>query len=74
MTGPEHYRAAGQQLALARTDTDPDERATHRELALIHAQLAQAAAFALGTARQMPDADRAAWIEVASEHQRVSQT
>jgi hypothetical protein len=69
MTGPENYQMA--QDLLARADEYDDQDALSlRAAALVHAQLALAAATALSTYHTtggLPEPDNQAWYRVASE-------
>jgi hypothetical protein len=72
MTGPEHYQRAEKHLDDAARASNADDAGRQRELALIHAQLATAAAIAMagsGTGDyggRMRSVDRDAWRAVAS--------
>lgn len=75
MSGAEHYETALEWLAEAR-DADGDEAARAcREIALVHAQLATAAAIALSGGGESPGhppamryEDLMAWRRVAGEN------
>lgn len=72
MTGPEHYEAALEWIGEAQ-DAAPDDRQHYREIAMVHAQLATAAAIAMTGAGSptgsgavvMPYGDVQAWTKAA---------
>lgn len=70
MTGPEHYQQAEQCVSEAAATPDTDRARELRELALIHAQLATAAAIAMtgGSMEggKMKSADTKAWRAAAN--------
>ncbi len=70
MTGPEHYQQAERCLSEADATPDADRARELRELALVHAQLATAAAIAMtgGSMEggKMKSADNKAWRAVVS--------
>jgi hypothetical protein len=70
MTGPEHYQQAEHCLSEAATTPDTDRARDLRERALVHAQLATAAAIAMtgGSIEggKMKSTDSKAWRAVAS--------
>jgi hypothetical protein len=69
MTGPEHYQQAEHCLSEADATPDTDRARVLRELALVHAQLANAAAIAMTGVSveggKMKSADSKAWRAVA---------
>lgn len=71
MTGPEHYQQAEHCLTEAGATSDADRARELRELALVHAQLATAAAIAMTGVSieggKMKSSDSKAWRAVAGE-------
>lgn len=67
-TGPWHYTEAERCLeAATREVRGSDAERYYLDAASIHAQLASAAAFAIGTKHMMTDPNRLAWRAVAGE-------